>query len=145
MSRKIGSQIRETLEEAEMVFVGYLGEDKTTIVLKNDLGEQEIWGLNNDHAGYTIEVEGMGYEFIRDYKAGRDGLPWQETPSLRKMQETGEDYAGCTIVNIHRGTKASKRDDIVYAELRDKNGALMIAATLEYITESLKIRLPEHK
>jgi len=54
------------------------------------------------------------------------------------------DYEGCTIVNIHRGTKASKRDDIIYAQLRDKNGALLISASLEYILEALKIRLPEY-
>lgn len=67
--RKIGSQTRETLEESGYHFVGYLGKGEDTILLQanDDSSQQEIWGMNNDHAGYTIEFNGVGFEFLRDY------------------------------------------------------------------------------
>jgi hypothetical protein len=56
----IGSQIRETLAEAGIEY--YYRSNFHTVVLLND-GKFEIWFRNNNHAGYTIEVEGVGYEF----------------------------------------------------------------------------------
>lgn len=142
MITKRGSQNREPLNESGYRFVGYLSEDKTTIVLQSTDGSQtEIWGLNDDHAGYTIEVEGKGFEFIRDYKVERDGMPFQETPILKSEMS---DYEGCTISNIHRGTVESGRDCYVYAELRDKNGALLMGALLEDIIRALHVRLPSY-
>lgn len=53
------------------------------------------------------------------------------------------DYEGCTITNIRRGKKSQGRDHLIYAEVRDKNGDLIISATLDYIVKALKKRLPE--
>jgi hypothetical protein len=49
---------------------------------------------------------------------------------------------GCTITNIRKGSKKQGRDLIIYAELRDAQGELVIAATLDYIVEALRERLP---
>lgn len=49
------------------------------------------------------------------------------------------EYDGCQIVNIRRGRGA--RAGIVYAKLVDKDGNLLISATLDYITSALKQRV----
>jgi hypothetical protein len=54
------------------------------------------------------------------------------------------DYEGCTISNIHRGTKASGRDCYIYAELRDKRGVLLMGALLSDIQAALEVRLPDY-
>jgi hypothetical protein len=76
MITKRGSQNREPLSESGYDLVGYL--DRETIVLRwkpenDDLEQVEVWGLCDDHAGYTIEVDGKGFEFVRDYKPKLDG------------------------------------------------------------------------
>jgi len=50
-------------------------------------------------------------------------------------------YRGCTITNIHRGSKG--RDMHIYATLVDSEGKVLISATLDYILEALKERLPD--
>ena len=64
--RKIGSQTRETLEESGYRLLDRWDED--TIVLQSieDPDQQEVWFKHDDHAGYTIEVDGVGYEYARD-------------------------------------------------------------------------------
>lgn len=59
----IGSQRRETVDDAGYEFDTRL--DSETIVLLNEDKEPEVWGLNDDHAGWTLEYDGKGYEFIR--------------------------------------------------------------------------------
>ena len=49
------------------------------------------------------------------------------------------EYDGCQIVNIRRGK--GPRADIIYAQVVDKNGNLLISATLDYITAALKQRV----
>ena len=49
------------------------------------------------------------------------------------------DYDGCQVVNIRRGKGV--RASVVYANLVDKNGNLLISATLDYIMTALKQRL----
>jgi hypothetical protein len=64
--KQFGSQCRETLLESgyELVKV----EDDEAI-LRNPAVEQfELWVKHDDHAGYTIEINGVGYEFVRSAK-----------------------------------------------------------------------------
>jgi hypothetical protein len=70
---KHGSQSREKLEESGYGLVGYLDQETIVLQANGDLEQVEIWGLCDDHAGYTIEVDGKGYEFVRDYKPQLDG------------------------------------------------------------------------
>ena len=60
--------------------------------------------------------------------------------------QTGQDlssplYTGSRIVNIRFGKE--NRSHILYANLVDKDGGLLIAATLDYIVEVLNCRLPK--
>jgi len=77
--RRIGSQTRATLDEAEMVVVGWLSHDDAVLDRKPEEGEKieglpgmgyfEIWVLNDDFAGFVIEIGGEGYEFVRNYSS----------------------------------------------------------------------------
>jgi hypothetical protein len=64
--RTLGSQKRETLNEAQYTFVKRVGP--RVIVLADEDGKLEVWIANNNHAGYTIQVGRWGYEFVGDYK-----------------------------------------------------------------------------
>ncbi len=53
------------------------------------------------------------------------------------------DYSNVKICDIHRGKASEIRGDLVYATLRDADtGELLVSATLDYIVEILKERLP---
>lgn len=52
------------------------------------------------------------------------------------------EYEGCKIIDIQRGK--GSRSCYTYAKLVNKDGELLIAATLDYIVEALAVRLP-HK
>lgn len=52
-----------------------------------------------------------------------------------------DEYENATIVNIRKGSKKQGRDLIVYAELRNDKGELLISATLDYILVALRERL----
>lgn len=62
--RQIGSQFRETLAESGYRLTGrpYPG----VVLLEDEEGKRELWGANDYHAGYTIQVGRWGYEFLRD-------------------------------------------------------------------------------
>jgi hypothetical protein len=64
--KKIGSQTRETLAESGYRLLERV--DDETIILQSigDPDQQEFWFKHDDHAGYTIEVDGVGYEYARD-------------------------------------------------------------------------------
>ena len=55
---------------------------------------------------------------------------------LRLLEEA--DY---TITNIHWGKGEYRR--ILYAELHDETGALVIASTLDYIQDKLSLTCPK--
>ena len=65
--RQIGSQRRETLEESGMEV--YQGPNEDGEILLRDIedGNIELWVQHDDNAGYTIEVNGIGYEFVRTW------------------------------------------------------------------------------
>jgi len=35
------------------------------VILEDESGKRELWAANDDHAGYTVEIDGWGYEFVR--------------------------------------------------------------------------------
>lgn len=50
-------------------------------------------------------------------------------------------YVGARIVNIHWGS-GGVRSSILYAELVDRDGNLLISARLDYIVAVLQDRMP---
>ena len=65
--RKIGSQTRVTIEEAEM-FLAWVNMDGS-VVLDDGDGNLELWTPNDDYAGYVIDIDGRGYEFVREWRS----------------------------------------------------------------------------
>jgi hypothetical protein len=57
--------------------------------------------------------------------------------------EAPTDYSKCRIVDIRRGEKSKGRDIWIYARLVDKDGNVVINATLDYIVKALAERLPD--
>lgn len=61
--QRFGSQRRETLAEGGYVFVSRDGDD---IILRDaDSTHESLWTRRDDYAGYVVEHEGHGYEFVR--------------------------------------------------------------------------------
>lgn len=69
MIKQIGSQLREIIEESGYVLV-HRGDDGEVVLQPTwedgyASGPQEIWFESDDNAGYTVEIDGVGYEFAR--------------------------------------------------------------------------------
>ncbi len=63
--KQIGSQMRETLKEANYSI--YDKDFPDEIILQdNNTGIYELWAPNDDYAGYVIEINGIGHEYIHD-------------------------------------------------------------------------------
>jgi hypothetical protein len=60
----IGSQRRETLEESGCVVKKRINKN-LVILLDKETGITELWITSDDSAGYVIEIDGIGYEFVR--------------------------------------------------------------------------------
>lgn len=60
--KRMTSQNRETLDKAEATIHKRISP--TEVVLKID-GKFELWAKNDNFAGYVIEIDGKGYEFVR--------------------------------------------------------------------------------
>lgn len=65
--RHIGSQYRETLAQA-----GYRVHERLNsqeVILEEiSSGDLELWTLKDDFAGWVVEIDGKGYEFVRGLK-----------------------------------------------------------------------------
>jgi hypothetical protein len=61
MIKHIGSQNREKIEETE--YEVFHIENEYAILKDKETGKLEAWFANDHHAGYTIEINGIGYEF----------------------------------------------------------------------------------
>lgn len=61
--KRFGSQIRETLSEAGYTLVERLEHGE--VIVADEDGKRELWFEHDDNAGYTLEIEGRGYEFVR--------------------------------------------------------------------------------
>jgi len=61
----IGSQVRERIEETELEV---LYTERNEAVLYNpESNKYEVWAENDDNAGYTVEINGVGYEFLYSF------------------------------------------------------------------------------
>lgn len=64
MARQIGSQYRATPQEEGYSIVDR--PDPDTIIFHNfTTNEFELWAKRDDFDGFVLEVDGIGYEFIR--------------------------------------------------------------------------------
>ena len=60
----IGSQMRELLNESGMIL--HERRSPTEVILFDPIAKTlELWSMNDDHAGFTIEIDGVGYEFVK--------------------------------------------------------------------------------
>lgn len=57
-----GSQRRETLVDAGYTFIGHGHNGE--VILSDSCNRWERWIENDHHAGYTLDIEGIGYEFV---------------------------------------------------------------------------------
>ncbi len=64
----IGSQIRETLEQAGSVLIATTPTGEAFVQDQNG-GPIELWSQHDHHAGYTLEIGGIGHEFVREASA----------------------------------------------------------------------------
>jgi hypothetical protein len=63
---KRGSQIREVIEDTDMVFLRFAPDDQGR-VLRDSMNPDtfELWYPRDDHSGYVIVIAGLGHEFVR--------------------------------------------------------------------------------
>jgi hypothetical protein len=94
MITKRGSQNREPLSESGYHLKGWITLGVAVLQANDDETQQEVWFANDDHAGYTIEIDSVGYEFARDYRPEKDGLLVVTLPK----PNTPEKQLGCVLV-----------------------------------------------
>jgi len=62
--QKIGPQNIQPLCETEYTLISLTGNEA---ILFNTISRKyETWVLNNNYAGYVIEINGKGYEFVSE-------------------------------------------------------------------------------
>lgn len=62
MIKTFGSQKREKIEDTDYVLVSI--ENGTALLFDDKTGKCETWQENDHFAGYVIEINGIGYEFV---------------------------------------------------------------------------------
>lgn len=62
--RTIGSQTREKIEDTSYEICQVY--KNTAILMNMETGITEVWTKNDHFAGYVIEINGIGYEFVRE-------------------------------------------------------------------------------
>jgi hypothetical protein len=79
---KRGSQIREPLADTDYELVSR--PNKSDVLLREKGSDKlELWTERDDYAGYVIEIDGVGYEFV--------GEPTQkESRASRVLGSVGE-------------------------------------------------------
>ena len=63
---QIGSQVRDTLEDAGYFLDCRLNADEVVLSALDFTGKRELWREQDDFAGYVIEIDGKGYTFQRN-------------------------------------------------------------------------------
>lgn len=62
-----GPQFREPITESEYWIYQWVGDvPGEQVILVRNGGSVELWHRNDSHAGYTIDIDGIGYEFITE-------------------------------------------------------------------------------
>ncbi len=87
---KIGSQTRELLEESGMDLIYDEGEhaENTGVILQDRGGSNpELWVKNDQYAGHVIEIDGVGYEFIREVPNVRELNEMPTEPFIAKVDQ----------------------------------------------------------
>lgn len=69
--KTIGSQKREILADTEYTLI--LLNGNAAFLLNNSTNKKELWQQNDHFAGYVIEIDGIGYEFITTVKEKTHG------------------------------------------------------------------------
>lgn len=88
--KKIGSQTRELLEESGMDLIYDEDEhtEKCGVILQDRGGGGfELWIKHDSYAGHVIEIDGVGYEFVREVPGvrGIDEMP--DEPFIAKVDQ----------------------------------------------------------
>jgi len=64
---RVGSQTREPIEDTEYELLEFIeypsGQD--AVLLNKETGIKELYVEKDDFAGYVIEIDGRGFEFVR--------------------------------------------------------------------------------
>lgn len=58
-----GSQRRENYKDAGYELVSL--DVRRTAILRDETGKRELWSEQDDYAGDVIEINGLGYKFVR--------------------------------------------------------------------------------
>jgi len=58
-----GSQKREKIKKLPYRVLKWL--DNGEVILREDTGKKELWVENDHFSGYVIEINHIGYEFVR--------------------------------------------------------------------------------
>ena len=68
--KRIGSQTRERIEETEYVvdYIDPVDQEsyRDAFLVNTTTGKREKWTENDDYAGYVIEIDGVGFEFVTE-------------------------------------------------------------------------------
>lgn len=83
-----GSQNRYSLLEVGLHVVERLDDDH--IVLEDIEGNQELYVLRDDHAGYVVEIDGLGYEYVRRDRAPTCALSCYDENEVRPLVKRDE-------------------------------------------------------
>lgn len=68
MTKHIGSQIRDKIENTDYKIRSHKGNRVSL-----ECGDhREVWTKNNHHSGYTLEINGIGYEFVSSHYENSD-------------------------------------------------------------------------
>lgn len=67
-----GSQSREPLADTDYKFICFT-EPATALLEDKITGRRELWVENDHYAGYVIEIDGKGYEFVTS-QVGKENL-----------------------------------------------------------------------
>jgi len=87
-AKQIGSQNREKIEDTDYEVVKTLAGGEVILKDKTN-GKLELWAESDDFAGYVIEINGMGYEFVSSFKGDIEAQRVQAV--MNKIAEVTDD------------------------------------------------------
>ena len=67
MLKHIGSQTRESIEDTEYELLEFIEypSGRDAVLLNKETGIKELHVERDDFAGYVLEIDGKGFEFVR--------------------------------------------------------------------------------